>query len=104
MESAPKSLVNGATFPQKLDLNLKFSKFPDISLTLYSISKFPWQFTKFTDNSLTMKKFNFPYFSLTRGNPEGECMLYDGVQSLHLLNSHFVCISHYISIHAHRVN
>ena len=55
MDSAPKSLVKDATFTQKLDLNLKFSKFPDNSLTFYCISKIHWQFTKFTDNSLTLK-------------------------------------------------
>ena len=38
MDSAPKSLVNDATFTQKFDLNLKFSKFPDNSLTFYCIS------------------------------------------------------------------
>ena len=32
MDSAHKSLVKDATFTQKLDLILKFSKFPDILL------------------------------------------------------------------------
>ena len=71
MESVPKSLVNGATFPQKLDLTLKFSKipwqFPDIllyfqiSLTVYKIN---WQFPDLEKISISLT------FPLMCGNPE----------------------------------
>ena len=40
-------------------------KFPDICPS----SEFPWQFFKFPDNFLTLKKYIFPDFSMTRGNP-----------------------------------
>ena len=40
--------------------------FPDIC----PFSEFPWHFFKFTDNSLTLKKYFFPDISLTRGNPD----------------------------------
>ena len=39
--------------------------FPDIN----PFSEFPWHYFKFPDNSLTLKKYFFPDFSLTRGNP-----------------------------------
>ena len=44
-------------------------KFPDISLTFAPFQNFPDIFFKFPDNSLTLKKYFFPDFSLMRGNP-----------------------------------
>ena len=67
MDSAPKSLVKDATFTQKLDLNLKFSKFPDVllyfknSLTVYLI---PWQFPDLEKISISL---TFPWRVATLG-------------------------------------
>ena len=45
------------------------AKFPDISLTFLQNYIFPWHIIEFPDNSLILKKLNFPDISLTCMNP-----------------------------------